>query len=69
MSWSSRKAQLTMALGSPSTPPLDARLGTSQIVSEGAYEPRPIVPELCLEYIWTENQGVSRQVYPVLFEK
>uniref|UniRef100_A0A1B6C0L0 Uncharacterized protein n=2 Tax=Clastoptera arizonana TaxID=38151 RepID=A0A1B6C0L0_9HEMI len=55
MCWSSRKAQFNKALGSPSTPPIDSRLGTSQILSEIVDEPRPIVPELCLEHIWTEK--------------
>ncbi|XP_075233032.1 anaphase promoting complex subunit 1 isoform X2 [Lycorma delicatula] len=48
-------------LMSPATPSaLDARLGTSQqSVIDGENEPKPIVPELCLDYLWSENQTLS----------
>ncbi|XP_075231476.1 anaphase-promoting complex subunit 1-like isoform X3 [Lycorma delicatula] len=48
-------------LMSPATPSaLDARLGTSQqSVIDGENEPKPIVPELCLYYLWSENQTLS----------
>lgn len=46
---------------SPATPSaLDARLGTSQqSVIDGENEAKPIVPELCLDYLWSENQTLS----------
>ena len=55
--WStSRKSFFNQGLSSPRTPPaLDARLGVSQAVSEGFEQ--PIIPELCLEYVWSESNG------------
>lgn len=47
--------------GSPkNSPSVDARLGNSQSVSQH-YVPMPVQPELCLEYIWTENSGNPRE--------
>ncbi|CAH0388207.1 unnamed protein product [Bemisia tabaci] len=39
--------------------PVESRLGISQCVSE--LEPKAIVPAVCLEYMWTENQGTPRE--------
>ncbi|XP_054263292.1 anaphase-promoting complex subunit 1 [Macrosteles quadrilineatus] len=49
-------ASATSGVSTPSA--LDARLGSSQMVYDGLWEPRPIEPQLTLEYIWTENLGV-----------
>lgn len=57
INWSTnRKSFFSQGLSSPRTPPaLDARLGVSQAVSEGFEQ--PIIPELCLEYVWSESNG------------
>lgn len=42
-------------LNSPKcSPSVDARLGNSQTLNQN-YTPMPVEPELCLEYMWTEN--------------
>ncbi|XP_046664707.1 anaphase-promoting complex subunit 1 isoform X3 [Homalodisca vitripennis] len=50
----------TPGLGVSSSSPsaMDARLGSSQILLDGLWEPQPIEPQLTLEYVWTENIGV-----------
>lgn len=53
---------------STSTPhSVEARLGDSQVFFDGP-EPRPIEPQLTLEYIWTENLGVPLLVIPAMMQ-
>lgn len=46
------------------SPSVDARLGNSMSVPQN-YIPMPVQPELCLEYMWTENSGIQR--YRIFF--
>ncbi|XP_068085818.1 anaphase-promoting complex subunit 1 isoform X2 [Anabrus simplex] len=43
------------------TPPPESRLMTSQM-PDSMVESRPLVPEICLEHIWTENMGVTKEL-------